>query len=234
MSNLDLWNSVCRTDPAHTKRAKIGGMNITAIDPQYQRKNATETFGPFGQGFGLDNPQYTTHIIGDTTILQFDAELWFVWKGERGVFPVTSQVKMAYMKSDGSRLIVDDDAAKKAQTDALTKGLSMLGFNSDVFEGLFDDNKYVEQVGKEIKAREQEKQFLALAEKTQPTLKAVCEALDNDDFSTAKEALGELDEDEQKSVWIAPSNLSEATKEHYAYLTTAHRAKIKSNEWAAA
>ena len=32
---------------------------------------------------------------------------------------------------------------KKVATDALTKGLSKLGFNADVFMGKFDDNKYV-------------------------------------------------------------------------------------------
>jgi len=35
-------------------------------------------------------------------------------------------------------------------TDELSKGLSKLGFNSDVFEGLFDDNKYVQQMMKEF------------------------------------------------------------------------------------
>ena len=38
---------------------------------------------------------------------------------------------------------VDDDFFKKVATDALTKGLSKLGFNADVFMGKFDDNKYV-------------------------------------------------------------------------------------------
>jgi hypothetical protein len=38
---------------------------------------------------------------------------------------------------------LDDDCVKKVATDALTKGLSKLGFNADVFLGLYDDNKYV-------------------------------------------------------------------------------------------
>jgi hypothetical protein len=45
---------------------------------------------------------------------------------------------------------VDSDAAKKATTDALTKLLSHLGFNADVFLKKFDDNKYVEQVAEEF------------------------------------------------------------------------------------
>ena len=43
-------------------------------------------------------------------------------------------------------LKVDDEFAKKVQTNAITKGLSALGFNSDVFEGKFDDNKYVNEM----------------------------------------------------------------------------------------
>jgi hypothetical protein len=37
---------------------------------------------------------------------------------------------------------VDEDAPKKAMTDGLTKALSHLGFNADVFLGKFDGNKY--------------------------------------------------------------------------------------------
>jgi len=35
---------------------------------------------------------------------------------------------------------------KKATTDGITKCLSMLGFNADVFLGKFDDNKYVQEL----------------------------------------------------------------------------------------
>ena len=31
---LKLWLSVSKTDPKHTKKAKMGGRTITAIDPQ--------------------------------------------------------------------------------------------------------------------------------------------------------------------------------------------------------
>ena len=36
----------------------------------------------------------------------------------------------------------NDDAPKMALTDGLTKAISHLGFNADVFLGKFDDNKY--------------------------------------------------------------------------------------------
>ena len=49
-------------------------------------------------------------------------------------------------KRNGS---VDEDAAKSAVTDALTKCLSYLGFNADVFLGKYDDNKYVQNLRQE-------------------------------------------------------------------------------------
>ena len=58
-------------------------------------------------------------------------------KVSSGEFPIASSIKTMMGKR------VDDDCIKKVQTDALTKGLSKLGFNADVFMGRFDDNKYV-------------------------------------------------------------------------------------------
>lgn len=37
----------------------------------------------------------------------------------------------------------DEEAPKKSLTDAIGKALSMLGFSADVYLGLYDDNKYV-------------------------------------------------------------------------------------------
>ena len=45
----------------------------------------------------------------------------------------------------------NDDFAKKVETDTLTKALSKLGFNADIFLGKFDDTKYVEQMKQEFK-----------------------------------------------------------------------------------
>jgi uncharacterized short protein YbdD (DUF466 family) len=50
---------------------------------------------------------------------------------------------------DRAETMVDADFAKKMETDALTKVLSKMGFNADVFMGRYDDNKYVEQMTRE-------------------------------------------------------------------------------------
>lgn len=137
--NLTLWSSVETTDPEYTTKVNQRG-GFTAIGAQYQIKNATETFGPFGSGFGVRNESYTP-ILGDNLIV-YTAEFFYRYKNgsaevTEGSFPISSSIKTMM----GNK--IDDDCIKKVATDALTKGLSKLGFNADVFMGRFDDNKYV-------------------------------------------------------------------------------------------
>ena len=148
-NNLELWDLVKETDPKQTKKAKLGQMTITAICPQFQRKNATAMFGSYGIGWGIipDSEQVIYRIIGDTELASYSATMFYIWDEKRGEFPITSSIKLAYMtRGNSPYLKIDDEYMKKLQTDALTKGLSFLGFNSDVFEGLFDDNRYVQEM----------------------------------------------------------------------------------------
>lgn len=55
LNNLLLWNKVEKTNPAYTKKAKVGGHSITAIAPQYQILNATQQFGAYGEKWGFKN-----------------------------------------------------------------------------------------------------------------------------------------------------------------------------------
>ena len=138
--NMQLWNSVCVTDPQHTKRVNQRG-GFTAIGAQSQIMEATKMFGPFGKGFGVSDEKFTSFDMEGLALYQ--ARLWYYLDGKTDVihqFPIHSSIKY----SVNGR--VDDDFAKKVATDALTKGLSKLGFNADVFLGKFDDNKYVNQL----------------------------------------------------------------------------------------
>ena len=68
-----------------------------------------------------------------------------------GRLPINAAIKFAYVTNQGKGyLLIDDEYSKKVQTNALTKGLSTLGFNSDVFEGKFDDDKYIQQMKEEF------------------------------------------------------------------------------------
>jgi hypothetical protein len=134
---LRIWNAVCKTDPKHTKRVNQRG-GFTAIDAQYQIMEATRLFGPVGEGWGYTVGDY--RIEGGMIVVPVT-----LWHGKReNMFgPILGCAEMLGQRPDR-------DAPKKAITDALTKGLSQLGFNADVFLGLFDDNKYVAEVTKEF------------------------------------------------------------------------------------
>lgn len=143
MSNLELWNRVCDTDPKYTKPGTKSGNNFTAISPQYQRMMATQVFGPYGQDWGVSGEKWERFEFQDNLLCQYNAILWYWWEGNKYEINIQSAIKIAYTTNAG-KLKIDDDYAKKVTTDALTKGLSYLGFNADVFMGMFDDNKYVQ------------------------------------------------------------------------------------------
>ncbi len=130
--NMELWNKVCRTDPEHTKHVNQRG-GFTAIDAMYQIQEATKVFGPVGKGWGWD---FELSYPSNDTVVAI-VELWHTDR--------TYTVKQVGQKSLNNNRGSDEDAVKKAVTDGLTKCLSYLGFNADVFLGMFDDNKYVEE-----------------------------------------------------------------------------------------
>lgn len=137
--NLSIWNAVSKTDPANTKHVGQRG-GFTSICAQSQFMEATRQFGPVGKGWGYDAeaPIFHDNLVFVRVTL---------WHGDRSnkFGPVTGG---AEWRSDKGRL--DSDGPKKATTDAVTKLLSQLGFNADVFLGLFDDSKYVEQRKHEV------------------------------------------------------------------------------------
>jgi Holliday junction resolvase RusA-like endonuclease len=144
-NNMKLWDAVCETNPAHTKKVNFG-RGFTAIDPMHQIKNATQQFGPAGQGWGWS--------VRDTKFLPTDQVAILV----RLVTHDDCQVEQwgqCSLYIDSKKSKPDGDCMKKATTDGLTKCLSYLGFNADVFLGKFDDNKYVAEM--EEKHSEQKK-----------------------------------------------------------------------------
>lgn len=159
MNNLELWEKVEKTNPKYTKPAKIGGMSITAIAPQYQIKLATEQFGPYGKGFGFKKIELDYSLVESLKLIVFKGTFFF----PGGEFEIINSNKL-FM--DRAQKMIDADFAKKIETDALTKALSKLGFNADVFMGRFDDHRYVQEMTNEFAKTEitdLDKQWVAAA-----------------------------------------------------------------------
>lgn len=137
--NLRIWKKVEKTNPAYTKHVNQRG-GFTAVSANYQILAATEQFGPIGEGWGY----ITGAPVIVETLIVVPVTLWH-GKRENTFGPMMGCEEW---KDKNGR--IDSDAPKKAVTDGLTKLLSQLGFNADVFLGKFDDQKYVEQMKREF------------------------------------------------------------------------------------
>tara|TARA_R110000751_G_scaffold209162_4_gene313029 strand:- start:590 stop:1150 length:561 start_codon:yes stop_codon:yes gene_type:complete len=139
--NMTLWDKVSKTNPAHTKPVKLG-RSITAIDPYRQIEAATEQFGAAGDGWGWS--------VVKTEFLSTNEVCCLVRLWHKSPDKFIEQWGQNGLYIDKKELKKDTDCMKKATTDGLTKCLSMLGFNADVFLGKFDDNKYIQQMQAEF------------------------------------------------------------------------------------
>lgn len=131
-ANLKLWESHRRVSEDKTKKVSYGKRNFTAIDPYYLIQMATELWGPYGATWGCDiiscdviNPAPDTQDPSMVMLCRF----WY----PQGEFNI--QVDDKFKPSQ--------DTSKKLQTNAMSKGLSKLGFAADVYLGLFEDEMYV-------------------------------------------------------------------------------------------
>lgn len=137
MTNMRIWDQVSISNPKFLKRVNVG-RGFTAIDAHSQVKAATEVFGPVGEGWGYHVDTVVNPLSPNDTVVIANVS---VWHGEpSNVFGPVAGCKM--LMRNGK---IDEDAPKKAMTDGLTKALSHLGFNADVFLGEFDGNKYTEE-----------------------------------------------------------------------------------------
>lgn len=144
--NLKLWQAVEKTDPKYTKAfSKAGGFSGTAINATYLLRKATEQWGPIGGTWGpiVEDEKYVDGAEG--TIIHV---LRIRFRHPGGEFHAYGQTTFVGKNKNGA--FTDEEAPKKSLTDAITKSLAMLGFSADVFLGLYDDNKYVNDLRAEF------------------------------------------------------------------------------------
>jgi len=152
--NLPDWYiDVQTTDPEYTKKIG-GGEKLTSIDATYQMMKATNIFGLYGKGWGLENLRWaiTPDENNKPLILSLEAVFFYpdpspsinteedIMGNKKSfcAFEISSDILLWTRKGD-----LVKDARKKLQTDVITKALSRIGFSADVFLGKFDDDKYV-------------------------------------------------------------------------------------------
>ena len=224
--NMKLWEAVCQTDPEHTKKANVKGNNLTSIKPQYQIMMATEQFGAYGSTWGFKNIKITYDLL-EKGLVVFQADFFY----PTGTFPAINTISIY---RDNAQTKLDDEFAKKVETDSLTKCLSKLGFNADIFLGQFDDMRYVETRTKQ-EAVKKAKTQQQIAEEAKPLIIACKDIIElNFLIGTLTPNIIELlkSEIDSKSIELGElalksvKNKSELNK---LYLKLSHGAQVKLN-----
>jgi len=144
--NLELWNKHRTPDPKFTKEVSFG-RKFTAIDPQYQLRQATIEWGRYGDTWQLSIEDFEVKDIGGIPTAMLHATLEY----PDGAFDVI--VDMPFKNNA--------DTLKKLLTNARSKALSMLGFGADVYMGMFDDTEYVKEAA--LKTGKGHDEFVSLA-----------------------------------------------------------------------
>lgn len=158
-NNTRLWDTLGKTDPDHTQKfTRGGGFKGTAIKPMWSYKRMTEVFGPCGIGWGVGEPSFQV-VPGDNreVLVYCTVSVWYIdgEKHSQTVYGVGGDKIVTHIKANPQynrpeRWENDDEAFKKAFTDAVTNALKLIGVGADVHMGLFDDNKYVNTVREEF------------------------------------------------------------------------------------
>jgi hypothetical protein len=150
--NLAIWNALGKTDPKHTKPfSRAGGFKGTAIKPIWIVHRLTEQFGPCGHGWGIGEPRFEV-VPGDGEVMVYcTVKCWYDDGDEfenRNLYGVGGD-KVVTKRNDG-KLFHDDEAFKKAFTDAVGNAFKFVGVGADVHMGLFEDSKYLAEVKQEF------------------------------------------------------------------------------------
>lgn len=138
MDNMRFYNAF-RSVPIEAQRTINGGRlhGMTDINPVWRIQKLTEMFGPAGQGFRFERKNcYTLPGVDGEVIAIVDLDLYYKdpatgeWSEP---IPGTGGAMLIAKEKNGLR--ADDEAIKKATTDAQSVCCKALGIGADVYWG---------------------------------------------------------------------------------------------------
>lgn len=146
-ANLAIWDALATTDPKHTKSfARAGGFKGTAVKPIWIVKRLTEQFGPCGVGWGIGEPQFQVVPANGETLVYCTVPCWH--GNPKNILYGVGGDKVLIKRQSGH--FCDDEAFKKAFTDAVGNAFKFIGVSADIHMGQFDDSKYVAEAAKQF------------------------------------------------------------------------------------
>jgi hypothetical protein len=146
-ANLRVWNALRKTDPKHTKPfSRAGGFKGTALKPIWIVQRLTEQFGPVGEGWGMGRPEFQVVEVNGETLVYCTVACWHT--NPENTFYGVGGDKVSVKRQNGP--FNDDEAFKKAFTDAVNNAFKFAGVGADIHMGLFEDSKYLAEVTAEF------------------------------------------------------------------------------------
>lgn len=132
--NLALWEKVQDTPTEIIQKIKAeDGTELNNVAPIHRLKKATEIFGTYGKNWGLKNIKHSEQKIFNTLILgTVDAIFFYTHNDVKIEFEITNSISIVSV-SDDKKMKVNYTYRKALETDTITKALSRLGFNADIY-----------------------------------------------------------------------------------------------------
>lgn len=173
--NLHIYKQV-RSVPEDAQKPfeSSWGKTLTEINGMWRIQKLTELFGPCGEGWftevtrqeRVDFPNGEVCVFTDINLYLKDTKTGRWSKPIRG----TGGNRLVLKNADG--LFIDDEAYKKAYTDALGIACKALGFGADIYWGR-NDSKYdsgtATTASPSVKASEKKPETAAAPQKTETT-----------------------------------------------------------------
>ena len=133
--NMRIYDAVRAVPPEAIKPITAGRLKGKSdINPMWRIKVLTEQFGPCGEGWYTEGVRYWTVIQEKSMEMAVFCELQLHTKGENGwSAPIYGIGGNTVIAAEKNGLYLDDEAYKKAYTDALSVACKALGIGADVY-----------------------------------------------------------------------------------------------------
>ena len=132
-TNLELWEQVQETPKELISEIDAGdGKKLNTVASINRIKKATELFGAYGEKWGLKNIKHGKDTIFNNLVLAtLDAVFFYELNNKVIEFEISNS--LAIVSMNDKQLQVNYTYRKAIETDTITKALSRLGFNADIY-----------------------------------------------------------------------------------------------------
>lgn len=132
-SNMKLWELVEKTEEGKVKQYTTDdGAVLNSVDSINKIKKATEHFGIYGASWGLKDIKHSEQRINNGLMLGTVDAVFYVKDGEyKTEFQITNSIAISVVVE--GKLSINSTYRKAIETDTISKALSRLGFNADIY-----------------------------------------------------------------------------------------------------